>query len=143
NTNGSRPDMLGKMISAGLDSVRISLCSPTEEFYTAYYRPVNYSYGDVIKSIGLALDAGIFVSINLFFMPGFTDSGSEVESLVSLLKKFPVNMIQTRNMNIDPDYFFEKIAFTDRDAIGISPMIEMLRRDYPAMRLGYYNPPLK
>lgn len=143
NTNGSRPDMLAKMISAGLDSVRISLCSPTDSFYTAYHRPVNYSYGDVIRSIDLALNAGIFVSINLFFMPGFTDSDSEVESLVSLLKRFSVNMIQTRNMNIDPDYFLEKISFTDRDAIGISSMIEMLRRDYPAMRLGYYNPPIR
>lgn len=143
NTNGSRPDMLGKMISAGLDSVRISLCSPTENFYNAYHRPVNYTFSDVIKSVGLALDAGIFVSINLFFMPGFTDSDSEVESLVSFLKKFPVNMIQTRNLNIDPDYFFDKISFTDRDAMGISPLIDMLRKDYPAMRLGYYNPPLK
>lgn len=143
NTNGSRPDMLRKMISAGLDSVRISLCSPTRDFYTAYHRPVNYSFGDVMESIDLALNAGIFVSINLFFMPGFTDSDSEVESLVSLLKRFPVNMIQTRNMNIDPDYYFEKISFTDRDAMGITSMIEMLRRDYPAMKLGYYNPPLK
>ena len=68
---------------------------------------------------------------------------SEVESLTALLKKFPVNMIQTRNMNIDPDYFLEKINFTDRDAIGVSPLIKMLRDNYPAMRLGYYNPPLK
>ncbi len=143
NTNGSRPDMLAKMISAGLDSVRISLCSPSETFYTAYHRPVNYSFSDVMKSLGLALDAGIFVSVNLFFMPGFTDSVSEVESLTALLKKFPVNMIQTRNMNIDPDYFLEKINFTDRDAIGVSPLIKMLRDNYPAMRLGYYNPPLK
>lgn len=143
NTNGSRPDMLAKMIKAGLDSVRISLCSPTEEFYTAYHRPMNYSYNDVIKSIGLALDAGIFVSINLFFMPGFTDSDSEVESLVSLLSKFPVNMIQTRNMNIDPDYYFDSIAFTDRNAIGISSLITMLRNTCPGIRLGYYNPPLR
>ena len=142
NTNGSRPDMLGKMIRAGLDSVRISLCSPTPMFYNAYHRPVNYTYDDVIRSIGIALDAGIFVSINLFFMPGFTDSHGEVESLVSLLRRFPVNMIQTRNLNIDPDYFFKKTEFTDRDAMGISPMIQMLRNDYPLMRLGYYNPPV-
>ncbi|HQO40655.1 MAG TPA: radical SAM protein [Spirochaetota bacterium] len=143
NTNGSRPDILAQMIKAGLDSVRISLCSPGEQFYTAYHRPVNYSYSDVIKSVGLALDAGIFVSINLFFMPGFTDSDSEVSSLISFLEKFPVNMIQTRNLNIDPDYFFDRVGFTDRDAIGISALIKMLRENYPAMRLGYYNPAIK
>lgn len=143
NTNGSRPDMIRKMIAAGLDSVRISLASPTEDYYTAYHRPVNYTYSDVMESISCALEAGIFVSINLFFMPGFTDSYSEIESLVSLLRRFPVNMIQTRNMNIDPDLFFERTGFTDRDSSGISRLIKMLRDDYPAMRLGYYNPPLK
>jgi len=143
NTNGSRPDMLASMIEAGLDSVRISLCSPTEKFYSAYHRPVNYSFDDVMRSVSLAIEKGLFVSINLFFMPGFTDSDSEVESLLSFLKKFPVNMIQTRNLNIDPDFFLEKTGFTDRDSMGITGLIEMLRRDYPELRLGYYNPPVK
>lgn len=143
NTNGSRPDMLQKMIDAGLDSVRISLCSPTEEYYMAYHRPVNYKFTDVMKSVEYALNAGIFVSINLFFMPGFTDSYSELESLAGFLGKYPVNMIQTRNMNIDPDYFFEMTGFTDRDSAGINAMIKILREDYPGIRLGYYNPPLK
>jgi protein gp37 len=76
-------------------------------------------------------------------MPGFTDSIGEVESLFRFLDKFPVNMIQTRNMNIDPDYFFEKIGFQDEEATGIRNLIGMLRDKYPDVRLGYYNPPLK
>lgn len=143
NTNGSRPEIVKKMIDAGLDSIRISLCSPSMEYYNAYHRPVNYTFNDVMQSISIALDAGIFVSINLFFMPGFTDSLSEIECLYSFLKRFPVNMIQTRNMNIDPDYFFVKTGFTDRESSGIKKMIKSLREDYPAMKLGYYNPPLK
>ena len=96
-----------------------------------------------MKTIETALDKGIFVSINLFFMPGFTDSVSEVESLMRFLEKFPVSMIQTRNMNIDPDYYFDKTGFADEDFIGISNLISMLRDKYPKLRLGYYNPPLK
>jgi molybdenum cofactor biosynthesis enzyme MoaA len=143
NTNGSRPDIVKSMISAGLDSIRVSLNSPTEKYYNAYHRPVNYTYGDVMKTIETALESGIFVSINLFFMPGFTDSLGEVESITRFLDKYPVSMIQTRNLNIDPDYYFEKTGFIDEDAIGIAELIKMFREKYPKLRLGYYNPPLK
>lgn len=143
NTNGSRTDTVKKLISAGLDSIRISLNSPTEKYYTAYYRPVSYTYPDVLKSLEAAIDKGIFVSINLFFMPGFTDSLNEVDSLFNFLQKFPVSMIQTRNMNIDPDYYFDKTGFIDDDSIGIRNLISLLREKFPGIRLGYYNPALK
>lgn len=143
NTNGSRTDVVKNMIGAGLDSIRVSLNSPTEKYYTSYHRPVNYTYSDVMRTIETALEKDIFVSINLFFMPGFTDSLSEVESLMRFLEKYPVSMIQTRNMNIDPDYYFGKTGFADEDFIGIGNLISMLREKHPGLRLGYYNPPLK
>lgn len=143
NSNGSRPDGVAEMIDAGLDSLRVSMNSPTERYYTSYHRPVNYSYSDVLRTIDVALSRGIFVSVNLFFMPGFTDSVSEVESLFRFLEKFPVNMIQTRNMNIDPDYFFDRIGFADEDAVGVRNLVAMIREKFPQIRLGYYNPPLK
>ena len=143
NTNGSKPDAVKKLIRAGLDSIRVSLNSPTEKRYILYHRPVNYSYSDVINTIDIALEKGIFVSINLFFMPGFTDSISETESLINFLDRYPVSMIQTRNMNIDPDYYFEKIEFKDEDSTGIRNLIMMLGEKYKKIRLGYYNPPLK
>ncbi len=143
NTNGSLPQKVKKIIGAGLDSIRVSLNSTTEKYYTSYHRPVNYKFSDVLKTIEIALENKIFVSINLFFTPGFTDSVSEVESLFRFLEKFPVSMIQTRNMNIDPDYYFEKIGFSDEDAIGVTNLVNKLKGRYPAMRLGYYNPALR
>lgn len=143
NTNGSIPDRVKDLISAGLDSIRVSLCSPTKKYYDRYHRPLSYRFDDVIRTVELSLEAGIFVSINLFFMPGFTDSFSEVESLFRFLDRFPVSMIQTRNMNIDPDYFFENIGFPDEDFIGIRGLIDMLGSKYPAVKLGYYNPPIR
>ena len=143
NTNGSRPEIVSEMIKAGLDSIRVSLNSPTEKYYMSYHKPVNYNFYDVLKTIETSLNAGIFVSINLFFMPGFTDAESEVNSLFTFLKQFPVNMIQTRNMNIDPDYFFEGIKFKFEDSIGITNLINNIRESFPQVRLGYYNPSLK
>lgn len=143
NTNGSRPDGVRELIGAGLDSIRISLNSPTAGYYTRYHRPVNYSYDDVMRSLDAALDAGIFVSINLFFLPGFTDSEDEVRALEDFLGRFPVSMIQTRNLNMDPDFYFEQIGFRESEPMGVRKLIDLLREKYPAMRLGYYNPPLR
>ncbi|MCU0821938.1 MAG: radical SAM protein [Spirochaetes bacterium] len=141
NTNGSRPDMVETLIKAGLDSIRISLNSPTEKYYNNYFRPKNYSYADVIRSLETAINHNIFVSINLFFLPGFTDMDTEVESLFQFLKMFPVNMIQTRNLNIDPDYYLDVIKFRESEPLGIKNLISMIRKKYPGIKLGYYNPP--
>ncbi|MGQ9843154.1 MAG: radical SAM protein [Spirochaetota bacterium] len=141
NTNGSLPLALQHCIDAGLDSVRISMNSPTESYYTRYYRPKNYSFTHVLRSIEIALHAGIFVSINLFFLPGFTDAVSEVENLCTFLDNFPINMIQTRNLNIDPDYYLDAIGFEDEAVIGVRQLLELLRTKYPKVTLGYYNPP--
>lgn len=140
NTNGSIPSAVKNLISAGIDSIRFSMNSPTEKYYTSYHRPKNYSYDDLMKSIACALDAGIFVSINLFFMPGFTDMESEVRALDKFLDRFPANMIQTRNLNIDPDLYFRIIGFEESPAIGIRGLIEHLK-SRAGLKLGYYNPP--
>jgi pyruvate-formate lyase-activating enzyme len=141
NTNGSLPDMAKEMLDAGLDSIRVSFNSPTKSCYDAYYLPNNYSFDDVKKTIRMALDRGIFVSINLFFLPGFTDMESEVESLDRFLEEFPVNMIQTRNLNIDPDFYLDTLNAKESKPVGIRTMIDDLRKKYPGLRLGYYNPP--
>jgi len=143
NTNGSLPEGIKALIRAGLDSVRISLNSPTREYYDRYYRPLGYRFDDVLHSIDAALSAGIFVSINLFFLPGFTDMETEVEELVRFLQRFPVSMIQTRNLNIDPDFYFDRIGFRESEPIGVLNLVKLLKKEFPAMRLGYYNPPVK
>jgi hypothetical protein len=94
-----------------------------------------------MKSISLSVERNIFVAINLFFMPGFTDMESEVESLFQLLDRFPVHMIQTRNLNIDPDFYFEAIGYKQSEACGIRNLISLIKNRYPKISLGYYNPP--
>lgn len=143
NTNGSRPDVVRDMIDAGLNSIRISFASPTKRYYERYHNPNGYRFEDVIETLELSLKKNIFVSINLFFMPGFTDAENEVSSLKKFLTDYPVNMIQTRNMNLDPDLYFETMNYIDDspgNAIGIENLITELRTDFPNVRLGYYNP---
>ncbi|MGL4370990.1 MAG: radical SAM protein [Spirochaetota bacterium] len=141
NTNGSLPDMAALLFDAGLDSIRVSLNSPTRAYYDPYYLPQGYIFDDVMRTVQTALDRGIYLSVNLFFLPGFTDMESEAASLRAFLDRYPVNMIQTRNLNIDPDYYLDTIGFRESEAMGIEELVAMLRRDYPKLRLGYYNPP--
>jgi pyruvate-formate lyase-activating enzyme len=141
NTNGSDPAAVKKLIDSGLDSIRVSLNSPTEIYYNKYHQPKNYIFQDVLNTISIALEKNIFVSINLFFMPGFTDMETEVESLFQFLEKFPVHMIQTRNLNIDPDVYFKSIEYKASEPVGIARLILLIKEKYPSIRLGYYNPP--
>lgn len=107
NTNGSDPDVIWRLAQNGLDSIRVSLLSAKAESYSRYHRPANYSLADVRRTIGTALESGVFVSINLLLMPGFTDQEPEVNALFELLDQLPVGMVQLRNLNIDPDVFFD------------------------------------
>jgi len=141
NTNGSLPDRIPDLRAAGLDSIRISLNSPTERYYNRYVRSSSFSFSDMRRSVETALGCGLFVSLNLFFLPGFTDMESEVDSLFAFLRDHPVHMIQTRNLNIDPDLYWAAIGVEETNAIGIRTLCATLRERHPAIRLGYYNPP--
>src|ERR1700676_4580296 len=75
NTNGSRPQVLQRLVDAGCNSVRISAISFTDPVFRAYYRPVGYSIEDVIECGRVMTRAGGQVCLNLLTFPGLTDSG--------------------------------------------------------------------
>lgn len=142
NTNGSSPEALKKLMSAGLGSVRISMNSFRKSYYTKYYRPRGYSFEDVLGSVAVAGRMGAFVSINYLTMPGFTDSKEEVASLGSVLVKNKIDMIQWRNLNYDPLRYFAALGANveRKDMVGIKEEMVMLRREFPKLRMGYFNP---
>jgi pyruvate-formate lyase-activating enzyme len=143
NTNASRPDVLKNLIEAGLDSIRVSINSFQEAKYLAYFRPVGYRFSHVLDSISLALKHGLHVAINYLNMPGFTDTGPEFESLRSFLHRFPIHQIQWRNLNYDPIAYQEimNAGHSPENSIGMAAIIRNLRREFPALRHGYFNPP--
>ncbi|MBW2180251.1 MAG: radical SAM protein [Deltaproteobacteria bacterium] len=143
NTNGSSPEIIGKLFDAGLDSVRISMNSVRKDCYTAYFRPNGYTFEDVIKSIELAIARNKFISINYLNCPGFTDSPEEVEVLMEFLKRYPVNMIQWRNLNFDPIRYYDVMNSIAEHGmpIGMDTLISDIKRSFPSLKHGYFNPP--
>jgi len=117
--------------------------SVRKECYDAYFRPKGYLFSDVIKSMDMALNKKIFVSINYLNCPGFTDSSEEQAALFSFLKRHPVNFIQWRNLNLDPLRYWKIMSgVTSMSApVGISEELSMIRKEFPGLKHGYFNPP--
>lgn len=126
NTNGSMPSALRRCIDAGLQAVRISLNSFRPDVYAAYYRPAGYGLEDVFESIHEASDAGLRLSLNLLTHPGVTDDSEEVASMRTLLSGVRVDMIQTRTLNIDPEWYFATVG-RPRNPIGMARALAEIR----------------
>jgi hypothetical protein len=141
NSNASRPDKIAKLCEAGLSSLRVSLNSAREVVYNAYYRPHDYTFDDVRQSILEAKSRGVFVSLNLLFFPGFTDTEIETEELEELIGETGLDFIQLRNLNIDPEYYLDLLdGYATGPTLGLDNFQKRLRRNFPRLKFGYFNP---
>jgi pyruvate-formate lyase-activating enzyme len=144
NTNGSKPDAVRKLCESGLNSIRVSTNSARESIYTAYYRPNNYHFNDIIESLKVVTEFGGWTSINYFVFPGMTDSVEEYEALRKLIRETGLKMIQWRNFNIDPDWYLGKIGVADTgECLGMKQMLSLIREEFPDLKFGYFNPPME
>jgi pyruvate-formate lyase-activating enzyme len=142
NTNASLPRAVERLCRAGLSSMRVSLNSAQAGFYRAYYRPRGYSFDDVRESLRIAKRHGLWVSLNYLVFPGFTDHPAEISALRRLVRAARPRMIQTRNLNIDPAWYRSALGLDGmpRRSIGMAPWIAAMRREFPDVKLGYFNP---
>lgn len=142
NTNASFPDAIKKICEAGLDSIRVSLNSAQALYYDGYFRPEGYRLDHVIESMEIAKKLGVWVSVNYFIFPGFTDREDELTSFTKMIKKVPIDMIQMRNLNFDPEKYWDIIKNKDvpDKSIGVRKWMSEIRKVRPSIRFGYFNP---
>jgi hypothetical protein len=52
-------------------------------------------------------------------------------------------MIQWRNLNFDPQRYLEKMkaAALVGSPVGMKPLLQMIRKRFPNLLFGYFNPP--
>jgi pyruvate-formate lyase-activating enzyme len=137
NTNGSFSDRVAKLCDVGLNSLRVTLNSPHRKYYNRYHKPNGYTFGKVIGSLIKAKEKGIYTSVNLLVFPGFTDREDEVERLMELIRKTNLDLIQMRNLNIDPDLYLKTMG--KGEGMGMSKMIGVLKSEFPSLQFGYFN----
>ena len=137
NTNAGNTSGIKKIVDAGLDSMRVSIISANADNYQKYYRAA-YTLDAVKNSIRYALDNGVHVSLNMLYMPGFNDRESEFVAWKSFLEELPVQMIQIRNLNYDPDEFFAVMP-PDENFLGTKDFLRELQKIFPALTIGNFS----
>ena len=125
NTNAGFTLGIQKIVDSGLNSMRVSIISANPVNYQIYYR-AGYKIDNVKDSIRYALQNGVHVSLNMLYMPGFNDRNSEIAAWKDFLTDLPVQMIQVRNLNYDPDEFFNVMP-PDDDFIGTKNFLRELK----------------
>lgn len=145
NSNASLPKIVARLADAGLDSIRISLNSARPALYNAYYKPRGYTLEHVTQSAIEMSSRGKYVSLNYFIFPGVSDTPAEIDAVSQLIERGGVGLIQLRNLNIDPDLYLRLMTEADPGAvdqpIGCVALLRELRRRFPHLRYGYFNPP--
>ncbi len=141
NTNGSRPEALGRLLDAGLDSVRVSINSASADLYAAYYRPRGYALPDVVQAIRIAKEKGAYVALNLLTFPGVTDREGEAQALCRLVADTRVDQVQTRPLAIDPDVYMDvaRERGAGGRALGIRALVARLRAARPGLVVGNFS----
>ncbi|MBF0121858.1 MAG: radical SAM protein [Candidatus Omnitrophica bacterium] len=142
NTNAGRTKDVEALCKAGLNSMRVSLNSVRPDLYHSYYSPRDYTFSDVIASIVTAKQHKKFIALNYLVMPGLTDTKEEFQKLVKFIHKTRVDMIQWRNLNYDPQRYLKKMDQNNKSPLlGIKTIIQLLQKQFPKLRHGYFNIP--
>ena len=143
NTNGSWPERIRLLAEAGLDSIRISMNSARTAFYRAYYRPKGYDFDDVLGSVALAKDLGLYTMVNYLVFPGVSDQVEEIEALTRMISRTGLNFLHLKNLCIDPQLYLEKMPEADSPAVGMRAMVQRLEQEFPNLEMGYFNQPVR
>lgn len=138
NSNGSMPDRVQLLCDAGMDSFRFSMNSVREDLYNRYYRPKGYTFGDVVRSVKCAKENGRFTMINYLVSPGVSDAPDELEALLKFVADTGLDMIQLRNLSIDPDYYNREMGVSGK-GVGMYRLLQRLKQEFPRLQFGYYN----
>lgn len=138
NSNASLPDAIDNLAAAGVESIRVSLNSAQEHLYNAYYRPCGYRFDDVVESMQRAKAAGLYLMLNYLVFPGVTDREDEIEAMGALIDLVGVDMIQIRNLSLDPVLYLDSLQVTGK-GVGMVEMLKMHKARFPSLQYGYFN----
>lgn len=138
NSNAGDTAAMEKICAAGLNALRVSLISARADVYRAYHRPQGFTLANVRRSIRAARRAKVFVSLNLLALPGLTDRTDELAALEALIRETGVQMVQLRNLNIDPDFLWPRLPAPAGEILGVPEMIRRLKK-IPGLVVGNFS----
>ena len=138
NSNAGFTEGVKKIVDSGLDSIRVSIISARDESYDAYYKAA-YHLNNVKDSIRYALDKNVYVSLNMLSFPGFNDREEELAAWIKFFEELPVQMIQVRNLNIDPDIFLDTMPDQCGKILGTKKFLQTLQSKFKNLQIGSFS----
>ena len=138
NSNSGFTEGVKKIVDAGLDSIRVSIISARDESYDAYYKAA-YHLNNVKESIKYALNKGVYVSLNMLYFPGFNDREEELDAWIKFFEELPVQMIQVRNLNIDPDIFLDTMPPQCGKILGTKKFVQVLKSIFDKLQIASFS----
>lgn len=141
NTNGSSPRALGRLVAAGLNSVRVSAISFTDAVFRAYYRPIGYTLDDVVECGQVVKRAGGQVCLNLLTFPGITDVPAELDCTAAAGRAMGVEQVQWRSLNVDHDWLAAVMPQME-EGIGMRAARRRLEVELPGVDHGNFTRPV-
>jgi hypothetical protein len=70
-----------------------------------------------------------------------TDREEELEGLLDLIRESGLDMIQMRNLSIDPELYLKTVPPARGKCVGIRAVLQAIRREFPQVEVGYFNRP--
>lgn len=138
NTNAGYSKGVREIVDAGTDSLRVSMISAVETTHQAYYRSA-YTLENVRESIDYAKQKGCHVSVNMLLFPGLNDQPAEAQAWSDFLMDTRVDMVQLRNLNIDPDYLWKALPSFSVEPMGIRQFAAFLQVENPKLQIGNFS----
>ncbi|MCX7781587.1 MAG: radical SAM protein [Negativicutes bacterium] len=138
NTNAGYTAGIRQLVDAGLNSMRVSIISAVAETYNAYYR-ANYRLDDVRASIAYAKERGVYVSLNMLLFPGLNDRPEEMAAWGRFITDTCIDMIQLRNLNLDPDALLGIMPAAQAKPCGVRRFVAWLQEEFPRVAIGNFS----
>jgi hypothetical protein len=66
-----------------------------------------------------------------------------MEALLNFIYRHPINMIQWRNLNFDPQRYWALMSDAAElgTPVGMHRVIRQVKESFPDVKHGYFNPP--
>jgi len=81
----------------------------------------------------------VIVSLNMLSFPGLNDRETEVAAWEEFIRETKIDMIQLRNLNIDPDVFWSIIPASATPILGVKTFIHRLQTCDPNLAIGSFS----
>jgi hypothetical protein len=76
--------------------------------------------------------------LNYLVFPGITDREDEVEALIALIEETGVDLVQMRNLSIDPELYWRTMN-VEGEGMGMVEMMARVKDRIPRLQYGYFN----